>query len=161
MSNTGWTIRNDSGEGRGRRAPVCLHAKLANASGIPAGAGCVSINDQCCAGRSNGRGEGCRCRCGHGRWKLRAAGRSVERRARMCVLGGVLIRAVVRSMAPAAEREARLVNPGQDSRKGPKPEKQDQRDGKYAPHSPYRLKVSWHQNTNSTIPKCWSGMIES
>jgi hypothetical protein len=57
----------------------------------------------------------------------------------MCVLGGVLIRAVVRAMAPAAERQARLVDPGQDSRKRPKPEKQDQRDGKCAPHLPYSV----------------------
>jgi hypothetical protein len=37
-------------------------------------------------------------------------------------------------MAPAAEWEARLVDSGQDSRKRPEPEKQDQRDGDEAAH---------------------------
>jgi hypothetical protein len=160
-----WAKRSgkDSGEGGRGRAPVGLRAKLAHAGSIPAGARCVSIDDRRSAGGANSGREGRCCRRGHSRGKLRAAGRCVERRAGIRASSGAVIRvrAVVCPMTPAAERQARLVDPGQDSRKRPQPEKQDQRDGKCTSHLPCRLEVSWHQNTNSTIPKCWSGMIES
>ena len=127
-----------------------MRAKLSNASGVSGGPGCESIGDRGRAGRSNGRHEGRGCRRGRGRGKLRAARRNVDRLAGIRALGSDLIRirAVVRSVAAAAERQARLVDPGQDGRKRPQPKKQDQRDGKDAPHSPYRVEVSWHQNTN-------------
>ena len=68
--------------------------------------------------------------------KLRAARSCADGRPRGPALGGLTVHgAVVRPVAAAAERQARLVDARQDRRKGAKPEKQNQRDGKYAPHS--------------------------
>ena len=134
----------NSGERRGRRAAVQLGAE-------PAGTGCLSARDPRVDTRNLGRPfRGCGGgheqspqRSGQAAGEFRAVrGRGKNRPGSIVLRCG--LGAVMRTLAPAAERQARFCVPRHERGQGRQPEEQNQRDGKNPPHSTIQLRRSCH-----------------
>lgn len=161
----GMALKNDpedSGESQGRRAAVKLGEQ-------PPGAGGVATGDTRIDSRSQGGPMGGFGGCnehpgdggGNGAGKLGAARRGFDGEAGAAGLGRVCLRvhgAMMGAAAAAAERQACVAAPWQQSGNGREPEKNNQRNGERSTHGTrFTIMPSLLEAGNYKIR---SGMIE-
>lgn len=137
-------IREDSGEGKRRRAAIELHPLA------PGPRGFTAYNPQTDAGHQGwtlcGRRRGEEDRRDHrgsGARELRAARGGPDARPLAAVRGsGIRVhRAMVRSVTPAAKGQAHIFAPRQKRGNGRQPEKKNQRNGQSTAHRTQRMTI--------------------